>query len=75
MEQARRHRIDAALLLMPTGSRPSVTVTFFVQRALEEAGIPTLAIQADMVGGRTWEAAAMRAQVERFIEQRVPSKK
>ncbi len=75
VEQARRHRIDAALLLMPSGSRPSVTGTLFIQRALEEAGIPTLLIQADMVDGRTWEAAAMRARVEQFIEQRVPSKK
>jgi len=71
VEQAKRHRIDAALLLMPSGSRPSVTGTFFIERALEEAGIPALLINADMVDGRTWDGAAMREWVRGFIQERV----
>jgi benzoyl-CoA reductase subunit B len=71
VEQAKRHRIDGALLLMPSGSRPSATGTFFIQRALEEAGIPTLLVNADMVDGRNWDATAMRALGQRFIEERV----
>jgi len=71
VEQARRHRIDAALLLIPLGTRPSVSGSFFIQRGLEQAGIPTLALWADMVDSRLWDGQAMRAKVGRFLEQRV----
>ena len=71
VEQAKRHRIDGAVVLVPQGSRPSVTGTYFIERALEQAGIPTLEIWADMVDGRQWDAAAMRQRVAQFIDTRV----
>jgi benzoyl-CoA reductase subunit B len=71
VEQARRHRIDGALVLMPEGSRPSATGTYFIERALEKAGVPALEIRADMVDGRKWDGTAMRESVRRFIETRV----
>lgn len=71
VEQARRHRIDGALLLVPRGSRPSATGTYFTARALEAAGIPTLQLWADMVDARMWNGEEMRAQVTDFIEQRL----
>ena len=43
VDQAKRHRIDAAVLLIPLGTRPSASGSFFIERALEQAGIPTLA--------------------------------
>jgi benzoyl-CoA reductase/2-hydroxyglutaryl-CoA dehydratase subunit BcrC/BadD/HgdB len=61
VEQARRHRIDGALLLVPRGSRPAATGTYFTARALEAAGIPTLQLWADMVDARQWDGAAARA--------------
>ncbi len=70
VEQARRHRIDAAFVLLPSGSRPSSTGTLFILRALEDAGIPALLIEADMVDGRTWNAEAMRALGRRFLTER-----
>ncbi len=71
VEQARRHRVDAALILLPLGSRPSVSGTFFIQQALEQSGIPTLLIEADMVDARGWDGAAMRGKVRQFLETRV----
>jgi benzoyl-CoA reductase/2-hydroxyglutaryl-CoA dehydratase subunit BcrC/BadD/HgdB len=71
VEQAKRHRIDGALLLVPSGSRPSATGTFFTERALEAAGIPTLQIWTDMVDARMWNGEEMRARVTDFIEQRL----
>jgi len=71
VEQARRHRVNGAVILVPEGSRPSATGTFFVERALEQAGIPTLEIWADMVDSRRWKATLMRQRVARFLETRV----
>ena len=71
VEQAKLHQIDGALLLVPEGTRPSATGTFFIERALEKAGIPTLEIWADMVDSRRWDGALMRQRVAEFIETRV----
>lgn len=67
-EQAKRHRIDAALVLTPLGSRPSATGDRFIERALEGIGIPVLPIHADMVDARTWDGEGMRRRVEEFLE-------
>jgi benzoyl-CoA reductase subunit B len=69
--QAKSHRINGALLLVPTGMPPATTGTFFIQRALEEAGIPTLLVWADMVDSRSWNGAEMRRLVAQFIETRL----
>jgi benzoyl-CoA reductase subunit B len=67
VDQAQRHRIDAALVLTPLGMRPAATGKRFVARALERAGIPALAISADMVDARHWDAEGMRDRVSRFL--------
>jgi benzoyl-CoA reductase subunit B len=67
VDQARRHRIDAALVLMPKGSRPLATGTRFIERSLEQAGIPVLPVHADMVDARSWDAAKMRGMVAEFL--------
>ena len=68
VDQARRHRIDAALILVPTGTRPSATGSFFIERALQEAGIPTLLIWTDMVDPRGWKPDEMRTRVRNFLD-------
>ena len=67
LEQAKRHRIDAALVLTPLGMRPAATGKRFVERALERAGIPALAISADQVDARHWDERGMRDRVRRFL--------
>jgi benzoyl-CoA reductase subunit B len=74
LEQARRHRIDAALVLHPLGSKPSATGNLFIERALEGAGIAVLPIYADMVDARDWNPGAMRQMVNQFLEA-LPSRK
>ena len=69
MDQARAHRIDAAFVLTPLGTRPSATGTRFVEIALEDAGIPVLSIHADMVDSRLWDAALMRRKAAEFLDR------
>ena len=71
VEQAKRHRIDGAVILVPQNSRPSATGSFFIRHALEEAGIPALEIWADMVDSRRWDPTSMRQRVAKFVEDRV----
>ena len=67
-QQAREHRIDAALVLHPRRMKPSATGRLFIERALEEAGIPVLPIEADVVDARAWDPAATRAAVRAFLD-------
>ena len=71
VHHARQHRIDAALVLTPLGTRPAATGNRFIERALEEAGIPVLPIVADMVDARGWDPKAMRRKVSEFLTLRV----
>jgi benzoyl-CoA reductase subunit B len=75
VDQARRHRVDAALVLTPGASmRPAAAGKRFVERALERAGVPVLTIDADVVDARRWDGGRMRDEVGRFIDSRVPGK-
>ncbi len=69
LEQARSHRIDAAFVLTPLGTRPSATGTRFIEIALEDAGIPVFSIHADMVDSRQWNAEEMRRSVAEFLNR------
>ena len=69
VHQAKKHRIDAALVLEPLGTRPSATGNPFIERALESSGVPVLPIAADMVDARGWDGPAMRQTVARFLER------
>ena len=69
VEQAKAHRIDAALVLEPLGTRPSATGNLFIERALEAAGVPVLPIAADMVDARGWNGLEMRQKVGHFLER------
>jgi len=69
VEQARAHRIDAAFVLTPLGTRPSATGTRFVEIALEDAGIPVFSVHADMVDARLWDAEKMRRDASTFLDR------
>ena len=74
VDQAKRHRIDAALVLTPLGTKPAATGNRFIDRALEAAGIPVLPVLADMVDARSWDPQAMRRTVSGFLAARVLSR-
>ena len=71
VEQAREHRIDAALVLRPRSMKPAATGRLFIERALEGAGIPVLPIEADVVDARAWNPVASRDAVRAFLDARV----
>jgi hypothetical protein len=71
VDQARQHRIDGALVLYPRSMKPAGSGRFFIARALEEAGIPVLPVEADVVDPRQWHGEAARAEVGSFLETRV----
>ena len=73
VHQAREHRIDGALVLRPRSMKPRATGRLFIERALEDAGIPVLPIEADVVDAREWDADGARAGVRSFLEKRVLS--
>jgi benzoyl-CoA reductase subunit B len=68
---ARDHRIDGALVLRPHSMKPAATGRLFIERALENAGIPVLPIEGDVVDSRKWDPASARATVRSFLETRV----
>ena len=71
VQQARDHRIDGALVLRPRSMKPAAAGRLFIERALEEAGIPVLPIEADVVDARAWDPEAARATVRSFLETQV----
>jgi benzoyl-CoA reductase subunit B len=71
VHQAREHRIDGALVLRPSNMKAAATGRLFIERALEDAGIPVLPIAADVVDSRAWDPHAARAAVRSFLETRV----
>ena len=70
--EARRAGIDAAVMLVPTSNRLSVSGTKLTKHTLEAAGIPTLEIAADMVDDAGWDHGQMVDHVSRFLTTRVP---
>ena len=70
-QQAREHRIDGALVLRPRSMKAAATGRLFIERALEDAGIPVLPIEADVVDARGWDADGARARVRSFLDTRV----
>jgi hypothetical protein len=51
--------------------KPAATGRLFIERALEDAGIPVLPIEADVVDARAWDPAATRTAVRTFLDTRV----
>ena len=69
VEQAKLHRIDAAFVLTPLGTRPSATGTRFIEIGLEASGIPVFSIHADMVDSRLWNSDANRRDAAEFLNK------
>jgi benzoyl-CoA reductase subunit B len=67
VKEALRTRIDLAVIIVPTSDRPSGYGTRFIAHALQDAGIPSVMIEADMVDGRNWDSADAKARVAKEI--------
>lgn len=69
VSEARRNRIDLAVIIVPSADRPSGYGTRFIARALEEAGVAVVTIDADMVDPRGWDGVEARRRVQAGIDR------
>ena len=69
VSEAERCDIDAAVMLVPPDNRLSQSGTKMTEHALARAGIPTLALSADMVSARDWSHERMVEHVAGFLRQ------
>jgi len=69
VKEARRHRIDLAVIIVPKTDRPSGYGTRFIAHALEQAGVACVMVDADMVDARAWDGASARAAVQAGIDR------
>jgi benzoyl-CoA reductase subunit B len=67
VSEAERCGIDAAVMLVPPGNRLSQSGTKLTQLALEQAGVPTLSVSADMVDAKGWRHEQMVDYVSDFL--------
>lgn len=67
VSEAERCGIDAAVMLVPPDNRLSQSGTKLTRLALEEAGVPTLVLDADMVDAGDWRHDDMVDYVSGFL--------
>jgi len=70
VSEAKRSGIDAAVMLVPPDNRLSQSGTNLTKLALEKAGVPVLALDADMVNARNWNREDMVRSMEAFLKER-----
>jgi benzoyl-CoA reductase subunit B len=70
VSEADRCGIDGAVLLLPPDNRLSQSGTKLTTLSLEAAGVPVLAVDADMVDARNWDHDRMVSLVAEFLDQR-----
>jgi hypothetical protein len=73
--EAKRCDVQAALILVPSGNRLSISGTRLTKLSLEAAGIPALEIDADMVDAKNFEHASLVDRVSDFLKTRVEGHK
>jgi ABC-type taurine transport system substrate-binding protein len=69
VSEAQRCDIDAAVMLVPPDNRLSQSGTKITEHALARAGVPTLALSADMVSAKDWSHEQMVEHVAAFLKQ------
>lgn len=74
LQQIRQNQIDGVVYMVPENDMQAVEGSYFIKKALEDAGIPVLAFNADPVDPGKWNAATMTEMVEQFIETRIIGK-
>lgn len=68
--EAERCGLDAAVVLLPPDNRLSQSGTRLTALSLEQAGIPVLMIDADMVDAKNWDHDRMVTLVGNFLTEK-----
>jgi hypothetical protein len=69
VHQARKFRIDVALMLIPEHDRFSGYGSLFAKRALEAAGIRVVEVWSDIVDPRDWNRDAVIARIAVVLDE------
>jgi hypothetical protein len=69
VSEAERCGIDAAVMLVPPDNRLSQSGTNLTRLAMEQAGVPTFSIDADMVDAKGWSHEQMVDYVSNFLDK------
>jgi benzoyl-CoA reductase subunit B len=69
VSETERCGIDAAVMLIPPDNRLSQSGTLLTAQSLEDAGVPVLRLDADMVNARSWNHERMVGLVETFLKE------
>ncbi|MCC8059836.1 MAG: 2-hydroxyacyl-CoA dehydratase family protein [Clostridiales bacterium] len=75
LKEAINNQIDGVVYMVPDSCAISLEGSYFIRKALEDAGIPVLVFKADPVNPGNWSRDTMTAMVENFIENRVMKQK
>ena len=70
VSEAKRCGIDAAVVLLPPDNRMSQSGTKLTASALEDAGVPVLMVDADMVDAKIWDHDTMVGMVAEFLHEK-----
>jgi hypothetical protein len=68
VEQARKYRIDVALMLIPEHDRFSGLGSLFAKQALEEAGVRVIEVWSDMVDKRQWSREEIVGRITPLLD-------
>ena len=71
LDQIKQNDIDGVVYMIPGNCMQAVEGSYFIQKAIEDAGVPVLKFEADPVDPRKWSAETMRDHVNEFIETKV----
>lgn len=71
LQQIEQNDIDGVVYMIPGNCMQAVEGSYFIKKAIEDAGTPVLIFEADPVDPRKWSAENMRGFVNEFIETRV----
>ena len=71
VKEAKHNQIDGVVHLISDSCTQGAGGTYFIRKALEDAGFPVLQLHADPVDARSWDDSAMIAQLEQFLERRL----
>ena len=74
LKEAKHNKIDGVVYMVPENCMQAVEGSYFIQKTLEDAGIPVLIFKADPVDARKWNRDSMTGLVEDFIENRIINK-
>jgi len=74
LKEAIHNKIDGVVYMVPDSCAISLEGSYFIKKALEDAGIPVLMFKADPVNPGNWSRDEMSRMVDEFIEQRVIGK-